>query len=522
MNPTIKFNDYTLLKFFIEHYPDISFLSRKNFAEEKTSEHYIERIKKIFDSTSPEELEKNGFKIIFNPSQKGSVDVLDFWERLIIDAIKYLKWHDLYEFVFKKGELRRPKDYKIKKEAYDKISEGSLGVYNLKEYFRAFIEFERLLYGAEQFYRDHVYHILKVWLIGQFIIKNHITNDFPISISEDVEKLAFRGLAKSAKNKGTLYAGEEDAMWCLIALTHDLGYPLSKVENINKNLKKMMQYYAKTGLEEFSFSFPQQNVFINDAILKYISSKIVRDRTIRKAEFDTHIQAKYYLKYSRSFELFNHGLISCIVLVKNLIYFLETNFDHNPSTNLGDREEARQFVIRREILRSIASHTCPEIYHIKPNSFSFLLLLADELQSWGRPTFEDMALGADKDYMITLLNFTSKRVSFCMKCNRSNEQKPISLIGLFMGRTDFFKKLLRVAVHSSQRKFTLEFAIIDERGDEFKFIAKPKKRAIMTINGEEINRNELEKLVGFHKQDIFELKTKVGSFIEKYGLKKVL
>ena len=420
----VEFNDSMLLDFLITGFDNSSFFS-------KQTRNYISDIaKSVRKNKRKKDFKKNGFKYVFSPSREGGVNVLDFWERLIIDAIKYLKWHDAKEFT-------KPKT-RSKENAYDKISEGSLGVYNLKDYFKAFIEFERLLYGAEQFYRDHVYHILKVWLIGQYIIKNIIDSEFPIMIGEDDEKLVGNKFPRSLKNNGTLYAGEEDAIWCLISLTHDLGYPLSKIENINISLKKMMKYYAKTGLEEFSFSFPQQNQFINDAILKYISSKIdfvsndeEEGGTRQKKQFDTHIQAKFYLKFSRSFELFNHGLISCIVLVKNLIYFLETNFDHNPSAPLGDAEEARQFIIRREILRAIAAHTCPEIYHIRPNTFSFILLLADEIQSWGRPTFEAMALGADKHYSVTLNYFSPTSVSFTMRCEENSDLKPDSLLNLF-------------------------------------------------------------------------------------------
>lgn len=503
----VEFNDFTLLKFLTEGFDDSSFVSEE-------TQKYISAIKAHLSKKPQKTFNQIDFKYIFNPSRKGGIDVLDFWERLIIDAIKYLKWHDTKEFT-------RPDKIRNKKDAYDKISEGSLGVYNLKEYFKAFIEFERLLYGAEQFYRDHVYHILKVWLIGQYIIRNVINSHFPISIGEDDEKLASDKFSPSTKNNGTLHTGEEDAVWCLIALTHDLGYPLSKVENINTSLRKMMQYYAKTGLEEFSFSFPQQNQFINDAILKYISSRIERapnkDRAGR--DFDTHIQAKFYLKFSRSFELFKHGLISCIVLVKNLIYFLETNFDHNPSTNLGDAEEARQFVIRREILRAIASHTCEEIYHIKPNSFSFILLLADEIQAWGRPTFEDMALGTDKQYSVQMNDFSEERVSFTMICNKNSGEKPVSLLGLFMSKASFFKKILRVAVKSDDRKFTFDFSIIDELGEEYKFIAKPHDRAIMQINGVEIKHTELQKLAEFHKKDIFTIRKKTTENIKKFKLK---
>lgn len=510
-NMTGELNDYILLQFLIN--PDnFSFISNL------TRERYIAKITSIFNTKSQAELEKDGFKCIFNPSLKEEVNVLDFWERLIIDAIKYLKWHDLKEFPLNNSHPRRPSDSEEKNEAFDKISEGSLGVYYLKEYFSAFIQFERLLYGAEQFYRDHVYHILKVWLIGQYIISNMIEGDFPIVIQEE-NKIVLNdsGLAKSLKNKAILYAGEEDAIWCLIALTHDLGYPLSKIENINNSLKKMMEYYAKTGLEEFSFSFPQQNQFINDSILKYISSKIVPAEE-KKGQFDTHIQAKYYLKFSRSFELFKHGLISCIVLVKNLIYFLETNFDHNASTNLGDAEEARQFIIRREILRAIASHTCPEIYHIRPNTFSFILLLADEMQSWGRPTFEDMALGIDKRYFVRLNKFDAARVSFSITCNEiSADQKPASLFGLFMEKASFFKKLLRVAVDSlSDRRFEFHFELIDEVKNKCEFLAEPSKPVLMTINGEKIEHLQLMKLAELHRKDIYKTQKNINEFIHLY------
>ncbi len=198
-NFPIPLNDCELLKLLTEEFGRGSFLS----AETKK---YISKIRKIL---SNETIEKD-FKYVFNTARKDGIDVLDFWERLIIDAIKYLKWHDSKEFT-------KNNEFPNQKSAYDKISEGSLGVYNLKEYFKTFIDFERLLYGAEQFYRDHVYHILKVWLIGQYIINKIFDDKLPISIAEDEHKLAMNGTPHfkcSKKNKGTLYAGEDDAVLC--------------------------------------------------------------------------------------------------------------------------------------------------------------------------------------------------------------------------------------------------------------------------------------------------------------------
>ena len=36
-------------------------------------------------------------------------------------------------------------------------------------------------------------------------------------------------------------------MWAIIALTHDLGYPLEKVEKINDRLELMLSEFGKIG-----------------------------------------------------------------------------------------------------------------------------------------------------------------------------------------------------------------------------------------------------------------------------------
>ncbi|MFA6147979.1 MAG: hypothetical protein WC899_07210 [bacterium] len=487
-----KLDDNTLIAFVKKEYKNIPFISQD------TADKYLNN----FSVSSDQQNSKPTYKLtdIFNLSKNNHIDVLDFWEQLLIDAIKYLKWHDPGEFPSKKPMNRE--------NAYDMISDGSLGIINLKEYFRVFIEFERLLYGAEQFYRDHVYHIIRVWLTGQFILKKYINSDFPICIAEDKYRLAdVRANEKpssrsslSRKSNMSFFEGEEDAIWCIIALTHDLGYPLSKFEKINDRIKKMVSYFAKSGLEEFSFAFPLQNQFINDAILKYMSSKIVlrnnkRSSNSATSKYKTNIQAKYYLKFSRSFERFDHGLISCIVLTKNLIYFLETNYDWDPMHDLIGKTEARQFVLRREILRAIASHTCNEIYYLKPNTFSFLLLLSDELQFWGRPTFDTMATGAQKDYVVTLNKFDNKNVSFDIKITGAKDgTKKESLVGFFKSKVDLFKTVLRIAVDYRQREFSLKFKICDEANRTYEFESTPFKHPLLKIDGKEIKYDKLRKI----------------------------
>ncbi|MGO9015176.1 MAG: hypothetical protein ACLQF0_09375 [Dissulfurispiraceae bacterium] len=510
-----KLNDYELIKFLIERIPSIAFLS------DDTKKEYLEKIKQIYEKETKGLIDSKKESLdlirkIFNPN---FIDVLDFWERLLIDALMFLKWNDLSEFPIKDPNNPKYKRPRTTEDAYKKMTEGSLFVFQLKEYFKAFIEFERLLYGAEQFYRDHVYHIIRVWLTGEFILHKFINNRFPIVIFDakdlrkDILEKKDDSIKISTKSNGLLYEGEEDAIWCLIALTHDLGYPLSKVEKINSSLRKMMSYFVKSGLEEFSFTFPQQNQFINDAILRYLSSKIVRyekKTRINKnppsykshTHYKTHIQAKFYLKFSQSFERFDHGIISCIALVKNLVYFMETNFDWDDVAVLTNVEEARQFIIRREIMRSIASHTCPEIYHLYPNTFSFLLLLVDELQFWGRPTFESMAIGVHNDYRVTLNEFSDTKVSFDMKpvLGEKSDIEPDSLMNFFLAKVAMFKHILRVAVDSSGRKFTLEFKLQDNKKSIYEFKSPPGIKATTTFNGHNVKYKDFDKLIPLHEK----------------------
>ena len=90
-------------------------------------------------------------------------DIIDpLWKELIEKAIKCLRYCDGRE-PFKKaeenGEKKTPKAY---------------GINELKEYYDKYIEFERLLYGSNRYYRDHVVHVFRTWLSGTMLmVKNN-------------------------------------------------------------------------------------------------------------------------------------------------------------------------------------------------------------------------------------------------------------------------------------------------------------------------------------------------------------
>ena len=293
---------------------------------------------------------------------------------------------------------------------------------------------------------------------------------------------------KTGKKFNELISTQEmQAMWCLIALTHDLGYPLQKVDSINEQTRMMLRQYAKVNLQDLNFDMPQQHQFINDFILKFISSKTLLKESEKKknkqelkktvmiqkeAVFRTHVQSKYYLKFSKSLEDFEHGIFSSIILMKSLTYFLESDFDMDELKPL-DYSDAKQCAIRREILRAIAGHTCEEIYHIRPDTLGFLLILCDELQSWGRPTFDQMRVADASMPIARLKKFNLQAVNYELDLPGNQEALHEWTKGIFKR----LHKILRVAVDAPERHFTCEVIVNskDSVADKYTFRFEWKK-----------------------------------------------
>lgn len=384
-------------------------------------------------------------------------EIHELWKDLLSDAIIYLKSKDKREF---RNDKQKP--------ILDKVA---FGVDALYKYFEEYREFEALLYGAERFYRDHIMHVFRVWLIGIWLIEK-----FDSKIIWDFEEINNKNTAIGISKEEVL------AMWCIIALTHDLGYPLDKIEKVRDKIVAMMAYFGGAGTAGPSFQIPAHHHFINDFILQFISSKLILNNELsekdKKGFFKTARQSKYYLKFSKSFENFDHGIVSCILLMKNLVYFLESDLDlSNPFT---DQEDARQFYIRREILRAIASHTCTDIYHLHPNSLAFILILADELQIWGRLTFSELKIGRQKLKLLVKIPKISKQ-KIDIEFNIIEEEiVPPDKEG---GRELFFTlcrkwhKWLRGALDASERKFDFLFKANVQSSNgkikKYKFINKP-------------------------------------------------
>jgi hypothetical protein len=363
----------------------------------------------------------------------------ELWPLVLTDALRELKKHD-------------PREWPEGKDFSSFFHEHSLGVAELQEVFTGFTEFEGMLYGvAPDRYRDHLAHAFRVWIIGHGLLNN-----------------CFQGELNTDELDKSITRREWEGMWAIAALCHDVGYPLAAIERINQQARTTLRSLGLTPAGDLRFAFSQQMLPFHDTIIKLISSKPVK--ISGKERYLTHLQNKYYLKFLKSFDRLDHGIVSTLLISKALVYFLESDLSHDSRKPLG-KEDARQFLIRREILRGIAAHTCPDIYHLSFTTISFLLFIVDELQCWGRPTLEELQSDSEiRQSTAHIKEFTRSRIDIQIDTDDENwdegQRKGV------VSQINRLHRLLRLAVDMPARApdLYLKFSIKNKCGEKGEFL----------------------------------------------------
>lgn len=381
-----------------------------------------------FLSKNTAEIIKGFFQNDFQKTLKDLDRLQKIWKALLVDAIHFLKINDKREReYFSKDKKKTTMDTDGAEAA---AINSVYGIEELFGYFKQFSDFESILYGTDKYYRDHVTHPIKVWLIGQHILAK-FGSTFSFSVGgkhipvKDAKHADDSFEPPQDRVLDSLYisTAELSAMWAIIALTHDLGYPLEKVEKINDRLATMLNEFGKIGFSRSSFTFQTQHDHLVRVMLNLISSTVCTeaspDSNGKKSEIQkwaTRVRTKYHTKFSKSWEMFDHGIVSSLLLLKSLTFFIESDLSTDIHSKLSG-EDARQFTVRSEILHAIASHTTPKIYHLSANTLSFLLVLCDELQEWGRPRMTELRSGRLKSGAKTIeieeCSITSSDSSIC-------------------------------------------------------------------------------------------------------------
>lgn len=302
-------------------------------------------------------------------------EIKDVWKLIIEKSIKCLRFFDKRE-PFLENQSKHPVAY---------------GVNELSDYFEKYTQFETMLYGGGKYYRDHVVHVFRVWLLGlDCLLDNDGIYLKKINIQKGIQVNSFEKLS----------------IWSMIALTHDLGYPLEKSQGIIEKTKDMMRSFISNPTVSMDLSFNGIQNNMNDFVVRFMSSKMheIHEKCPKESnpdsaekKFVARLQPKYYFKFQKSLEGYKHGILSAIIIYKLLIYFLESDFNINEDYRF-DEEEARQFYIRREILRTIAAHTCHDVYHLDMLNFAFLLIMVDDAQEWGRKRISELYVKQNSNY----------------------------------------------------------------------------------------------------------------------------
>ena len=185
----------------------------------------------------------------------------------------------------------------------------------------SFAKFEGMLYGASpDRYRDHIAHAFRVWIIGHGILRDRECFGGLLFSDEliDGEKEKDPEVVPPEE----ITTDEWECMWALAALCHDLGYPLSHIDQINSLARDALRQMGLVHAGDLRFGFSQQMLPFHDTMIRLMASRPVEHKNVKEDKrFSTHLQNKYYLKFLKSFDTLKHGVVSAMLVSKSLVYF---------------------------------------------------------------------------------------------------------------------------------------------------------------------------------------------------------
>ncbi len=257
-------------------------------------------------------------------------------------------------------------------------------------------EFEDILYGLEEYYRDHTLHSLWVYLIGEYILREHLPNihaDLRWFLSNDIEaekKDYSSSLIKKAKNKEEIICRKvnekRDAIWCIMALCHDLGYSLEKLSNLNDKVKNVLKFFDIPDFQHIGYSLEIEHQYLISQFLELMAMdvRIVPDENMKDVLVKCYRDDSTYWTLCRALEKKQHGILSAYLIYKILYIFQDTSVRGTAEVWGLDDDEAKENIIRGDILYAIAQHTFDYAYLRELSSLTDVLILADELEEFSR------------------------------------------------------------------------------------------------------------------------------------------
>jgi hypothetical protein len=258
-------------------------------------------------------------------------------------------------------------------DRYAHIELGVEELLNIRYHLGRQITSEIHLYLSKPHYRDHMLHVIDVFLLGHLLLN---TNIYWIKGKAPMIDHLDKTLTGQDANWGM--ASKDDLMrnWAVASLFHDIGYQLGHGKKSSPNLNAWEEYFVLNNPSPDSFvSFPHGN---------------------RTAEKDDHqIPQKFLTDFSKKidksdvfkgvFPVFNaknkkdHGVLSAI-RVTQILNDADYTVNEANTDSIGDLAQGYRHAIHAIAHHNLFSHRVS----IHSHPLACLLRLCDELQEWDR------------------------------------------------------------------------------------------------------------------------------------------
>jgi len=269
--------------------------------------------------------------------------------------------------------------------AFRSISNNVRGQDQLFAYYDELCTYENLLFAIDENHRDHVIHVIWVMLLGYFLQTNFppftpLLESYKFC-SDDLKDPPMIKLFETYNKRLTEHV---NSIWCLAALTHDLGYPIQKTRTANGKMAKMVSNFGILEGTNFNYTFGPVHETAISTLLNILSTQFV----MKDNEVSMHYSPGMRLEFAQSLEQLDHGIMSAYLLMAKLDWICEAlSIDSTmpvtrPKVPIVDILVGR--ILLSEWLEVIAAHTSRFRYWRHLQSLGFHLFLCDQLEEFSR------------------------------------------------------------------------------------------------------------------------------------------
>jgi len=277
----------------------------------------------------------------------------------------------------------------LAERALSDVTSNLRGFGRLSRYFDEYVDYEDLLFAVDRKHRDHVIHSIWVMLLGFYLMRNFAVfrdisyGDLVVQVSPN--EASRRNVRKTV----AAMKKHEKSLWCLIALTHDLGYPIQKTMDANKVMEKMVSNFGVLTQRQFDYSFTILQQTAIDELLNTVSSVIFWGSSARPT---IEYEVGRRLDCAKSLEQLDHGIMSAYLLQSHLDFICETKSivtlfslpGFRPISSNAAAELVAEYGTLIALLASVSFHTTKHAYTTSLNRFGPLLVICDELDEFSR------------------------------------------------------------------------------------------------------------------------------------------